>query len=68
MMKQEFNHALLTHLSTSSLANFLFTLISSSDFDKNIITCQDNTNQSKKYLYFYFYILYVVGESLPKCN
>lgn len=28
----------LTHLSTSSLANFLFAVVSSSDLDKNIMT------------------------------
>ena len=39
-MKQE-NNSYFTHLSTNSLASFRLAVVSSSTFDKNIITCQN---------------------------
>ena len=39
----------ITHLSTKSFASFLLDVVSSSDFDKNIMTCPKIESISQSY-------------------
>jgi hypothetical protein len=42
----------ITHLSTKSFASFLLDVVSSSDFDKNIMTCPTKQQISQIYSFY----------------